>query len=124
MSSVLGLPFITGFTRPIYSPNLARIRITFVFDETVIQLNDEQYWLYAAVNPETNELLHTTLEPTRNTMIAQQFLAEIEEKMMFLRRCFSLMEPSRCKLPVAERATISNMKKMEIGMLLNVPSEK
>ncbi len=40
-------------------------------DETVLQLNDEQYCLYAAVDPETNELLHTTLEPTRNTMIAQ-----------------------------------------------------
>ena len=49
-------------------------------DETVIQLNNEQYWLYAAVDAETNELLHTTLEPTRNTMIAQQFLTEIEEK--------------------------------------------
>src|SRR6056297_3856409 len=49
-------------------------------DETVIQLNDEQYWLYAAVDPETNELLHTTLEPTRNTMIAQTFLAKIDEK--------------------------------------------
>ena len=49
-------------------------------DETVIQLNDEQYWLYAAVDAETNELLHTTLEPTRNTMIAQTFLAEIGEK--------------------------------------------
>jgi len=49
-------------------------------DETVIQLNDEQYWLYAAVDSKTNELLHTTLEPTRNTMIAQQFLTEIEEK--------------------------------------------
>ena len=33
-------------------------------DETVIRLNDEQYWLYAAVDPETTELLHTTLEPT------------------------------------------------------------
>ena len=35
-------------------------------DETVIRLNDEQYWLYAAVDPKTNELLHTTLEPTTN----------------------------------------------------------
>jgi transposase-like protein len=26
-------------------------------DETVIRLDDEQYWLYAAVDPETNELL-------------------------------------------------------------------
>jgi transposase-like protein len=24
-------------------------------DETVIRLNDEQYWLYAAVDPEANE---------------------------------------------------------------------
>jgi putative transposase len=38
-------------------------------DETVIQLNDEQYWLYAAVDPETNELLHTTLEPTRTNVL-------------------------------------------------------
>jgi putative transposase len=27
-------------------------------DETVIQLNDERFWLYAAVDPETNRLLH------------------------------------------------------------------
>jgi transposase-like protein len=26
----------------------------------MIQLNDEYYWLYAAVDPETNELLHTS----------------------------------------------------------------
>jgi transposase-like protein len=49
-------------------------------DETVIQLNNDTYWLYAAVDPETNELLHTTLEPTTNTVLAQQFLAEISEK--------------------------------------------
>ena len=49
-------------------------------DETVIQLNHEQYWLYAAVDPETNELLHTSLEPTTNTVIVQSFLAEISEK--------------------------------------------
>jgi len=30
--------------------------------ETVIQLNFEQYWLYAVVDPETNELLQTSLE--------------------------------------------------------------
>ena len=46
----------------------------------MIQLNHEQYWLYAAVDPETNELLHTSLEPTTNTVIVQSFLAEISEK--------------------------------------------
>jgi transposase-like protein len=49
-------------------------------DETVIRLNDEQYWLYATVNPETNELLHTRLEPTTNSVIARAFVAELREK--------------------------------------------
>jgi transposase-like protein len=49
-------------------------------DETVIRLNDEQYWLYAAVDPETNELLHTKLEPTTNKVIAHAFFAELREK--------------------------------------------
>ena len=49
-------------------------------DETVIRLNDEQYWLYAAVDPETNELLHTKLEPTTNKVIAHAFFAELHEK--------------------------------------------
>ena len=30
-------------------------------DETVIRLNNEQYWLYAAVNPKINESLHVRL---------------------------------------------------------------
>ncbi|MFC7043028.1 IS6 family transposase [Halonotius sp. GCM10025705] len=49
-------------------------------DETVIQLNDEQYWLYAAVDPETNELLHTKLESTTTKVLAHSFLAELSEK--------------------------------------------
>jgi transposase-like protein len=49
-------------------------------DETVIQLNDEQYWLYAAVDPETNELLHTKLEPTTTKVLARSFLTELSEK--------------------------------------------
>jgi len=49
-------------------------------DETVIRLNDEQYWLYAAVAPETNEVLHTQLDPTTNNVLAHQFLATRREK--------------------------------------------
>ncbi|WP_459890551.1 IS6 family transposase [Halostagnicola bangensis] len=51
-------------------------------DETVIRLNDEQYWLYAAVDPESSGLLrtHTQLEPTRNKVIAISFIAELCEK--------------------------------------------
>jgi transposase-like protein len=49
-------------------------------DETVIRRNDEHYWLYAAVDPDTNELLHTKLEPTTNKMIAHAFVTELREK--------------------------------------------
>ena len=49
-------------------------------DETVIQLDDEYYWLYAAVDPEPNELLHTALEPTINNTFARSFFAELCEK--------------------------------------------
>jgi transposase-like protein len=49
-------------------------------DETVIQLKDERYWLYAAVDPETNKLLHTKLEPTRTNVLAHAFFTELREK--------------------------------------------
>ena len=49
-------------------------------DETVIQLDDQQYWLYAAVDPDSNDLLHTQLEPTRTNVIAEGFFAELRQK--------------------------------------------
>jgi len=49
-------------------------------DETVIPLNDERFWLYAAVDPDTNRLLHVKLSPTRNQAITEMFLAELREK--------------------------------------------
>ena len=48
-------------------------------DKTVIRLNNEQYWLYAAVDPKTNELLYKRLELT-NSVLAQTFFAELREK--------------------------------------------
>ena len=42
-------------------------------DETVIQLDDEQYWLYAAVDTESNDILHTKLEPTKNNVFVDLF---------------------------------------------------
>jgi len=42
-------------------------------DETVIQLDDERYWPYAAVGTGSNDLLRTRLEPTGNNAIADRF---------------------------------------------------
>ncbi|OYR74044.1 IS6 family transposase [Halorubrum ezzemoulense] len=49
-------------------------------DETVIRLDGEQYWLYAAVDPETNDLLHTQLEPTTNNALADRFFADLRDR--------------------------------------------
>jgi len=49
-------------------------------DETVVQLNDERYWLYAAVDTETNKLLYTKLRPTTTEVLAHSFLTEMDEK--------------------------------------------
>ena len=46
----------------------------------MIRLNDEQYWLYAAVDPEIDELPHTIINPTTNKGIAHTFFAELREK--------------------------------------------
>jgi transposase-like protein len=51
-----------------------------VVDETVIKLNEQQYWLYAAVDSATDESLHTRLEPTTNNGLARSFLAELAAK--------------------------------------------
>ena len=80
MSVALDPPFITGFTKAELQPESGRSPDHVAVDETVIQLNDEQYWLYAAVDPDTNELLHTALEPTTDKGIAHAFFAELREK--------------------------------------------
>ncbi|WP_136591665.1 IS6 family transposase [Salinigranum halophilum] len=49
-------------------------------DETVIRVNDEQYWLYAAVDPDTNKIHHIRLFPTYTTALTEIFLRELREK--------------------------------------------
>ena len=48
-------------------------------DETVIQVNDERRWLYAAVDPETNGFPHVRLFPTRATRLTVLFLRELRQ---------------------------------------------
>ena len=47
-------------------------------DKTVIQVNDERRWLYATVDPETNEFPHLRLFLTRTTQLAVLFLRELQ----------------------------------------------
>jgi len=70
-------PFITQSDlqpEPGQSPNQVAV------DETMIRLNNNQYWLYAVVDPETNDLLHKQLEPTTNNALSGRLFAELREK--------------------------------------------
>ena len=49
-------------------------------DQKAIRINNEQYWLYAAVDPATNRILHSRLFPTYTISIAREFLTELAEK--------------------------------------------
>ena len=49
-------------------------------DETVIRINNQQFWLYAAADPDTNELLHIRLFSTTTTALTEIFLRELRQK--------------------------------------------
>jgi len=49
-------------------------------DETVIHFNNQRYWLYAVVDPDTNESLHARLFRTRTIVLTKQFLRELAQK--------------------------------------------
>jgi len=49
-------------------------------DQKPIRIHDEQYWLYAAVDPQTNRILHSRLFPTYTIPIARGLLTELAEK--------------------------------------------
>ncbi|GAA0276005.1 hypothetical protein GCM10009000_109330 [Halobacterium noricense] len=77
-------------------------------NETVIQLNDERFWLYAAVDPATNRLLNVKLSPTRNQAITEMLFAELCEKHLvddavsrrFYTVAASNSPPTRPQLPI------------------------
>jgi len=46
----------------------------------VIRINDQQFWLYAAANPQMNELRHLWLSSTTTTALTELFLNELRER--------------------------------------------
>jgi putative transposase len=61
-------------------------------DETVIRINDQRRWLYAAVDPQTNDLLHVRLFQARSTERTMLFLRELREKQPIEQATFLLDE--------------------------------
>jgi putative transposase len=61
-------------------PESGRSPNQIALDETVIRINDQQFWLYAAGDPETNKLLYVRLFSTTTTALTEMFLKELRQK--------------------------------------------
>ena len=61
-------------------PESGRTPNQIALDETVIRINDQQFWLYAAGDPDTNDLLHVRLFSTTTTSLTEIFLRELRQK--------------------------------------------
>jgi transposase-like protein len=49
-------------------------------DEKVIRINGDDYWLYGAVDPETNKILQLRLFPTTTKQTTRWFLTELHRR--------------------------------------------
>ena len=49
-------------------------------DEKVIRLNGDDHWLYGAVDPATNEIIHVSLFPATTKQTTRWFLAELHRQ--------------------------------------------
>jgi putative transposase len=57
-------------------------------DASVIRVNGQQCWLYAAVNSATNEFLHARLFPARTTQFSLLFFRELRDKQQIEQATF------------------------------------
>ena len=49
-------------------------------DEKMIRLHSQKFWLYGAVDPYTNEILHLSLYPTATKQMTRWFLTELHRR--------------------------------------------
>ncbi|WP_136590990.1 IS6 family transposase [Salinigranum halophilum] len=66
-------------------------------DETVIRVNGQRHWLYAAVDPGTNQFLHVRLFQTRTTQLTVLFLRELREKQQLSDTTFLIDDAAHLK---------------------------
>ena len=95
-----------------------------VVNETVIQVNDERRWLYAAVNPETNKFPYVRLFPTRTTQLTVLVLRELQQHMHVTQATILVDDAYNLRAALSRLGLRFQIRRHEIGMLLNVFLEK
>jgi len=120
---VLAQPSITGWEKAGLQPTDGKNPDHVAIDETVIGLNGQRYWLYAAVDPATNQYLHVRLFTTRTQALTEMFLRELHEKHHVEEATFLVDGARGCRLRSISTASASGMKHMGSEMLQNVSSK-
>jgi len=72
--------FTTGFIKLIYSRSRPSLRSNSRLTKRCSRLYGQKFWLYGAVDPYTNEILHISLYPTINKQTARWFLIELHRR--------------------------------------------
>ena len=91
-------------------------------DETVIQVNDNRFWLYAVVDPEINLLLYFKLSPMRKPAVSSIFSPNSARNIGNIMRCCSSLARFDSTLPVTVTSSNSNTSHMGIEIASNVYS--
>lgn len=94
-----------------------------VLDETVIRINGQQFWLYAALDLEINKYLHICLFTTTTAALIQMFLREFQQKRDVEDAVFLVDYASILRQHFAEQAPDFRRLAMKTGMLSNVSLE-
>lgn len=95
-----------------------------VVDDTMIQLDDDQDWLYPVVNPTTNRLRHVRLFPASTTALFEPFMTEGREKKRVGDALFVVDGAPGSKRPVPSMDRDSATKPTGIATASNISSEK
>jgi putative transposase len=75
----------------------------------VIRINGQRHWLFAAVDPDTNQFLHMRLFQTRTTQLTVLFLRELREKQQISDVTFLVDNAHHLKNALERLAPISRV---------------
>jgi transposase-like protein len=84
-----------------------------------IHVNNQRYWLYAAVNPETNECPHVRRFSSRTTVLTTQFVQKLTERRDVANNMFLIDGVPKWQAVLVERGTDFSMSPTEIGLPSN-----
>lgn len=89
----------------------------------MIHGNTQRYWLFTAVAPATDHLLHIRLLPTSTQALTEMFLAQFRKNVSMTTHSFWSMTHRGCRQRVTDTDSDSSLSFTGIGMLSNASSK-